>query len=96
MIDQVICGFCVTMFFFVCFVCRLKIFIPSVSFLQSLTLGTRVLFCGLFKHGDGIDGIDLVQITTAHLGLIPYLCHPYYLVFMCEGFLQCCHGCFGW
>ena len=45
-----ICGFCVTLFLFVWFVCSPKIFVPSVSSLQSLTLGTRVLPCGLFEH----------------------------------------------
>jgi len=43
--DQVICGFCITLFFFVCFVCILKIFVPRVSSLQSLTLGTRSVLC---------------------------------------------------
>ena len=48
MVDQVICdfcGFCVTVFFFVCFVCRLKTFIPSVFSLQSLILSTRSILC---------------------------------------------------
>ena len=44
------CGFCVTVFLFVCFVCSPKIFVPSVSSLQSLTLGTRVLLCGLSEQ----------------------------------------------
>ena len=50
MVDQVICGFCVTMFFFVCFVCKLKFFIPSVSSLQSLTLGTRSVLCSILLN----------------------------------------------
>ena len=45
-----ICDFYVTMFFLVCFVCIVKIFIPRVFSLQSLTLGTRVLFCGIFEQ----------------------------------------------
>ena len=45
-----ICGFCVTLFFCVCFVCLLKIFMPRVLFLQSLTLGTSMLSCGLFEQ----------------------------------------------
>jgi len=34
------CGFCVTLFFLVCFVCTAEIFMPRVFSLQSLTLGT--------------------------------------------------------
>ena len=45
------CGCCVFLFPFVCLVCILKIFVPIVSSLQSLTLGTRVLNCGLFEQG---------------------------------------------
>ena len=40
-----ICGFCVTLFSLVCFVCIVEIFVPRVSSLQSLTLGTRSVFC---------------------------------------------------
>ena len=40
-----ICAFCVTLFLFVCFVCSPTISIHSVSSLQSLTLGTRSVFC---------------------------------------------------
>ena len=35
------CGSCVFLFPFVCLVCILKIFVPIVSSLQSLILGTR-------------------------------------------------------
>ena len=42
-----ICDFCVTLFLFVCSVRSPKIFIPSVSSLQSLTLGTRSVFCSI-------------------------------------------------
>ena len=45
-----ICGFCVTLFSLVCFVCIVEILVPRVSSLQSLTLGTSVLLCGLFEH----------------------------------------------
>ena len=31
-------------------VCIVEIFIPRVFSLQSLTLGTRVLFCGIFEQ----------------------------------------------
>ena len=44
-VDQVICGFYVTLFSLVCFVCIVEIFMPRVSSLQSLTLGTRSVFC---------------------------------------------------
>ena len=44
-VDQVICGFCVTLFSLVCFVCMVEIFMPKASSLQSLTLGTRFVFC---------------------------------------------------
>ena len=44
-VDQVIDGFCITLFFLVCFVCIVEIFMPRVSSLQSLTLGTRSVFC---------------------------------------------------
>ena len=40
-----ICGFYVTLFSLVCFVCIVEIFVPRVSSLQSLTLGTRSVFC---------------------------------------------------
>jgi len=46
----VICGFCVTLFLLVCFICILEIFMPRVSSLQSLTLGTSVLSCGLSEQ----------------------------------------------
>ena len=45
-----ICGFYVTLFALVCFVCIVEIFVPRVSSLQSLTLGTRVLLCGLSEQ----------------------------------------------
>ena len=44
-VDQVICGFYVTLFSLVCFVCIVEIFMPRVSSLQSLTLDTRSVFC---------------------------------------------------
>ena len=40
-----ICGFYDTLFSLVCFVCIVEIFLPRVSSLQSLTLGTRSVFC---------------------------------------------------
>ena len=46
------CGCCVFLFPFVCLVCILKIIMPIVSSLQSLTLGTRVLHCGLSEQDD--------------------------------------------
>ena len=47
MVYHMICGLCFPLFLLVCFVCIVEIFVPRVSSLQSLTLGTRVLFCGL-------------------------------------------------
>ena len=49
-VNQVICGFCVTLFFLVCFICIVEIFVPRVSSFQSLTLGTSVLPCGISEH----------------------------------------------
>ena len=40
-----ICGFYVTLFSLVCLVCIVEIFMPRVSSLQSLTLGTRSVSC---------------------------------------------------
>ena len=39
------CGYCVFLFSFVWIVCTLKIIVPIVSSLQSLTLGTRSVSC---------------------------------------------------
>jgi len=47
---HMICGLCFPLFLFVCFVCIVEIFVPRVSSLQSLTLGTSVLPCGLFEQ----------------------------------------------
>ena len=47
-VDEVICGFCVSLFSLVCFVCIGEIFVPRVCSLQSLTLGTRSVFCSCF------------------------------------------------
>jgi len=47
---HMICGLCFPLFLFVCFVCIIEIFVPRVSSLQSLTLGTSVLPCGLFEQ----------------------------------------------
>ena len=41
MVCHMICDFCIFLFSSVWTVCTLKIFMPSVSSLQSLTLGTR-------------------------------------------------------
>jgi len=40
-----ICGLCFPLFLLVCFVCIVEIFVPRVSSLQSLTLGTRSVIC---------------------------------------------------
>jgi len=45
-----ICGWCFPLFLFVCCVCIVEIFVLRVSSLQSLTLGTSVLLCGLFEQ----------------------------------------------
>jgi len=47
---HMICGWCFPLFLFVCCVCIVEVFVPRVSSLQSLTLGTSVLLCGLFEQ----------------------------------------------
>jgi len=54
MVHHMICGLCFPLFLFVCFVCRHEIFVPRVLSLQSLTLGTNVLLCGLSEHNLGM------------------------------------------
>jgi len=50
MVHHMICGLCFPLFLLVCFVCRHEISVPRVLSLQSLTLGTSVLPCGLFEQ----------------------------------------------
>jgi len=45
MVHHMICGLCFPLFLLVCFVCVVEIFVPRVSSLQSLTLGTRSVIC---------------------------------------------------
>jgi len=45
MVHHMICGLCFPLFLLVCFVCIVEIFVPRVSSLQSLTLGTRSVIC---------------------------------------------------
>ena len=44
------CGCCIFLFFFICLLCILKIFMLIVFSLQSLTLATSVIHCGLSEH----------------------------------------------
>ena len=49
MVHHMICGLCFPLFL-VCFVCIVEIFVPRVLSLQSLTLNTSVLPCGLSEQ----------------------------------------------
>ena len=52
---------------FVClFVCRLKIFVPSVSSLQFLTLGTRSVLCSFYPNGSkaSVDAYIHLPMST--------------------------------